>query len=117
MCGVCGATNGLQYQCNYCDGEYCPEHRLPEDHDCDGVRFLADPGKRFESKFSDEIVRTGEKIEPPKPMSDVPTISTTPEPEWDNPSPDTKLKSGSGNEESERLRREPLLDRFLRWLG
>jgi predicted nucleic acid binding AN1-type Zn finger protein len=26
---------GLTYNCHYCGGRFCEEHRLPEDHDCE----------------------------------------------------------------------------------
>jgi len=47
----------MAYRCRYCDTVYCVEHRLPESHECDGFEFLADSGKRFERKFSDEVNR------------------------------------------------------------
>jgi len=33
-CAVCGAEVDLPFRCNYCENFYCPEHRLPENHDC-----------------------------------------------------------------------------------
>lgn len=114
-CGVCGASNELLFECRYCGGAYCPEHRLPEGHDCDGVRFSSDPGKRFESKFSGEVVEKGEGIEPPEPFKPKCTVGTTPEPEWGNPSPETKLKSAVEEKEPPSATRESSLQRLLRW--
>lgn len=37
-CYVCDSDRGLSYTCNYCDREYCSEHRLPEAHECHGLR-------------------------------------------------------------------------------
>ena len=33
-CGICGLDVDLPFKCNYCEHYYCPEHRLPESHDC-----------------------------------------------------------------------------------
>ncbi len=36
-CDVCGEEVTLPYKCRYCGGNFCAEHRLPENHDCDGL--------------------------------------------------------------------------------
>ena len=33
-CASCGVEVDLPFQCNYCENYYCPDHRLPENHDC-----------------------------------------------------------------------------------
>ena len=33
-CERCGVDVDLPFRCNYCEHYYCPEHRLPENHDC-----------------------------------------------------------------------------------
>jgi len=33
-CERCGIEVDLPFKCNYCEHYYCPEHRLPENHDC-----------------------------------------------------------------------------------
>lgn len=33
-CERCGIEVDLPFRCNYCEHYYCPEHRLPENHDC-----------------------------------------------------------------------------------
>ncbi|NIV44403.1 hypothetical protein GWN49_05935 [Candidatus Bathyarchaeota archaeon] len=33
-CQHCGATEVLPFKCPYCNGYFCPEHRLPENHEC-----------------------------------------------------------------------------------
>lgn len=33
-CERCGLDADLPFKCNYCEHYYCPEHRLPESHDC-----------------------------------------------------------------------------------
>ncbi len=36
-CDICGKEVVLPYRCKYCGGTFCEEHRLPENHDCDGL--------------------------------------------------------------------------------
>ena len=33
-CERCRVEVDLPFRCNYCENYYCPEHRLPENHDC-----------------------------------------------------------------------------------
>ena len=35
-CDYCGKEEALPFVCNYCGGAYCPDHRLPEAHQCKG---------------------------------------------------------------------------------
>jgi len=37
-CDVCGKEEYLPYKCKYCGGTFCVEHRLPEKHNCPGIR-------------------------------------------------------------------------------
>ncbi len=37
-CDVCGKEEYLPYRCKYCGGTFCAEHRLPENHNCPGIR-------------------------------------------------------------------------------
>ncbi|MWV65598.1 rhomboid family intramembrane serine protease [Halorubrum sp. JWXQ-INN 858] len=48
-CDVCGEYENLPYQCRRCGRTFCGEHRLPENHDCPGLRGSNDPGAVFES--------------------------------------------------------------------
>jgi hypothetical protein len=50
-CKVCGAALTAGRECSYCAHCYCAEHRLPENHDCAGVKGLDAVGKRFDSGF------------------------------------------------------------------
>jgi len=36
-CGVCGTDVALPFDCPYCGGSFCGEHRLPPSHDCPGA--------------------------------------------------------------------------------
>jgi len=35
-CDFCGKDEALPFICNYCGGVFCPDHRLPESHQCRG---------------------------------------------------------------------------------
>ena len=35
-CDFCGREEALPFVCNYCGGAFCPDHRLPEAHQCKG---------------------------------------------------------------------------------
>jgi len=37
-CDICGKEEYLPYRCKYCGGVFCYEHRLPENHNCPGIR-------------------------------------------------------------------------------
>lgn len=37
-CLTCGVNDGLPYTCKFCSQEFCSAHRLPENHDCEGLR-------------------------------------------------------------------------------
>ncbi len=39
-CDVCGAYELLPFKCKYCGGTFCAAHRLPENHQCPGLRML-----------------------------------------------------------------------------
>lgn len=34
QCGKCREETFLPFQCPYCGGQFCSQHRLPENHDC-----------------------------------------------------------------------------------
>jgi len=38
QCEKCGIDTYMPFRCNYCGGYFCAEHRLPELHDCKGLR-------------------------------------------------------------------------------
>lgn len=39
-CDVCSAYELLPFKCKYCGGTFCGAHRLPESHNCPGLRML-----------------------------------------------------------------------------
>ncbi len=36
-CDFCGSRSFMPYKCSYCGGRFCPDHRLPENHHCEGL--------------------------------------------------------------------------------
>lgn len=91
-CDDCDELIDLPYQCNYCDGHYCPDHRLPEGHDCDSVEFLSGGDRWFRDKSSGEVVHTESEFESPEPIEPEYTVGTMPPPEYES-APDVKLDS------------------------
>lgn len=39
-CSFCEQHVTMPYKCKYCGKLFCDEHRLPENHDCAGIRGL-----------------------------------------------------------------------------
>jgi len=42
-CSYCGVEELIPFKCRYCGGFFCPEHRLPESHRCDGIVYARNP--------------------------------------------------------------------------
>lgn len=106
-CTQCGTRPDMPYQCKYCGGRYCPDHRLPEGHNCDGVEFLSATGKRFETKTG-SIVDAGENIRSPELVEIEETLGTTPDIEYER-SPPVRVKSAQGEKRSEESGPQTLL--------
>ncbi len=45
-CDYCGKYEMLPFNCRYCGGTYCSGHRLPEYHECPGLRAMKEGGMR-----------------------------------------------------------------------
>jgi uncharacterized protein len=43
-CDYCGKYEMLPFNCKYCGGVYCSTHRLPEYHECTGLRMMKEGG-------------------------------------------------------------------------
>jgi len=46
-CEVCGDASHLSHDCRYCNGAYCTDHLLPENHDCVAVGGAVTLGPEF----------------------------------------------------------------------
>ncbi len=58
-CDRCGRAENMPYNCRYCGGTFCAEHRLPENHDCPGLEEWNDPTGVFDSGFDDSVRQQG----------------------------------------------------------
>jgi Zn-dependent protease len=45
-CQKCSEEVFLPFKCPYCGGYFCPEHRLPESHDCQGKELAHAPSEK-----------------------------------------------------------------------
>ncbi len=44
----------MSFKCRYCSEKFCSEHRLPENHDCEGLQGEPEEQEWFEEKFKDK---------------------------------------------------------------
>ncbi|RLG03377.1 MAG: hypothetical protein DRN61_04920 [Thaumarchaeota archaeon] len=65
-CAVCGKEVLMPFRCVYCGEYFCAEHRLPEKHNCPGLRAAASPYEK-ELKLRKEIEKRSEAPMAPKP--------------------------------------------------
>ena len=99
-CGICDGDEELPNRCNYCNGVFCVERRLPESHDCPGLDASAQGTRHFESAF-DGSIRSGVSIpsgEIPYEVVDPDTLGTAPDPEYES-SPDVNLDGSVASDE------------------
>ncbi len=45
-CDACGTQTSMPFRCKFCEQPFCSEHRLPENHDCDGLRAYKDRSRK-----------------------------------------------------------------------
>lgn len=116
----------MPYRCHYCGAIHCKQHRLPENHDCDGVEFLSPPGRRFRDKTTGRVVQDGDSIQAPEPIEPKYSVGTRPDPEYES-SPDVELtteaklrrlseNASTTNERKHPEFSEPVIDRVLSWI-
>ena len=65
-CAVCGKEVLMPFRCAYCGEYFCAEHRLPEKHNCLGLRAAASPYEK-ELKLRREIEESFQASAMPKP--------------------------------------------------
>jgi hypothetical protein len=61
QCEICGReiSGGAQFTCSYCEGTFCPDHRLPFNHACPNIdqwRRSGAPRKRILKKVPVRIL-------------------------------------------------------------
>ena len=69
-CSYCGSMERMPFGCKFCGERFCPEHRLPENHECRGlVAFREErektPEKWIYDPFKKEGVKTGRGVKKP----------------------------------------------------
>lgn len=67
-CDYCGAEVSMPYTCGYCGGSFCPKHRLPENHSCEGLDKLTKESRRSGRIYRgiSEDLRDEPKEKPPE---------------------------------------------------
>lgn len=51
-CEACGQETFLPFQCPYCSGQFCPDHRLPENHNCSKIHLARAPKQEEDNVVS-----------------------------------------------------------------
>lgn len=109
-CEACGADGSWSGRtCSYCGGRYCPDHRLPEKHDCDGLATVP----ASVAGAASEPRQTPEPIRPQ-------TVGATREESLDRGpdiAPDGSLRQPeTTQDDGDDGRRQSLFGRLLSWL-
>lgn len=47
ICDVPGCEQSTAYECSYCSGDFCTDHRLPERHSCPRINVATSPGENI----------------------------------------------------------------------
>ncbi|MDY6774237.1 MAG: AN1-type zinc finger protein, partial [Candidatus Nanohaloarchaea archaeon] len=55
-CSECGETVSMPFRCKFCEESFCSKHRLPENHECEGLRDYKDE-QRGEGKIGYEVMK------------------------------------------------------------
>ena len=60
-CWICGKKEAIPYKCRYCGKTFCLDHRLPEQHGCEGFkdqnRDSFTSSSSSQSTYADDIVK------------------------------------------------------------
>lgn len=72
-CSKCGKT-AMTFTCRYCNNKFCSEHRLPENHDCEGLEKGVKEEKQETRKWFEEkkLKQETKKGQPKKAGSSLP---------------------------------------------
>ena len=83
QCTLCGeAISGLGWDCNYCTGEYCRDHRFPEEHDCPGVENANTLGPEFRTEQTVPVTQYGENVKTAETPTNASEFNTGRSPFW-----------------------------------
>ncbi|WP_256623026.1 rhomboid family intramembrane serine protease [Methanolobus chelungpuianus] len=61
-CWICGREDYMPFKCRFCGKVFCPQHRLPEQHACEGLEHLKQYGadgsdRAYRQSGSDDLVK------------------------------------------------------------
>ncbi|MDY6768575.1 MAG: rhomboid family intramembrane serine protease, partial [Candidatus Nanohaloarchaea archaeon] len=59
-CSECGENVSMPFRCKFCDESFCSRHRLPENHDCEGLREYKDQSRK-EGKVGYDVMKEEKK--------------------------------------------------------
>jgi hypothetical protein len=66
-CYACEASTGLPFKCKFCNHHFCDDHRLPEDHDCPGLKvYKAERLSKLRKGKETSIVYSPSETKKPK---------------------------------------------------
>ena len=57
-CDQCGAIDTLTHACNHCGRQFCPQHILPENHNCPGLRDAETHGPDFREHSERSVIQS-----------------------------------------------------------
>ncbi|MDY6769459.1 MAG: rhomboid family intramembrane serine protease [Candidatus Nanohaloarchaea archaeon] len=55
-CAACGDDVSMPFRCKFCEDSFCSAHRLPENHDCGGLRDYQDKSRQ-EGKVGYDVMQ------------------------------------------------------------
>ncbi len=56
QCSECGESTSMPFSCKFCGESFCSQHRLPEKHDCEGLREYKDRSRQ-EGKVGYDVMQ------------------------------------------------------------
>ncbi|MDP6459280.1 MAG: AN1-type zinc finger protein [Candidatus Hydrothermarchaeota archaeon] len=73
LCSYCERSEVMPFKCKFCGEMFCSDHRLPENHECLGLRRFKEERSREPEKWIYEPFQTKYKEvpvgrAPPKPL-------------------------------------------------
>lgn len=102
-CDNCGDESSMLYDCSYCTGHYCSDHRLPEAHNCPGQGMATPPDATRRDFNGDDTSGSGGII--PNVLKPG-TVGSTPTPDYKS-SPDVAPDGSIVQDESPSDPRHP----------
>lgn len=64
LCSLCGKSEVMPFKCKFCGERFCGDHRLPENHECLGLRKFKEERGREPEKWIYEPFHAKQKEVP-----------------------------------------------------